>query len=191
MNSKKRKKYLLPAAVLLIGFLCVVSYFIFCPVRTLGEVLERKGINYLSDNYDQKEYYSTHLFPYPLPGLQKDVLESRDKSPIDFEFEFAAGNETQTFCKLLSSLKIRKKIGEYHKHRNEDSYEYWIHFYWQESLRIILCKQELCFAFNPEKRYGSSKFNAYYVINCPENEQIFDHLLLLLEKEVNSPCENM
>ena len=113
MNSKKRKKYLLPAAVLLIGFLCVVSYFIFCPVRTLGEVLERKGINYLSDNYDQKEYYSP-IFFRPLPGLQKDVLESRDKSPIDFELSLQPVMKPKHFVNCCL-FKNTKKI-EYHKH---------------------------------------------------------------------------
>ena len=47
----------------------------------------------------------------------------------------------------------------------------------------FVCNEELCFASNPEKRFGSFPFNTYYLADCPENKEILNEILeLLLEK---------
>lgn len=112
--------------------------------------------------------------------MKNDVLGIKEKSPSENNFYFSSPNDKDELCKLLSSLKVRKKLGEYQSHPYEDSYEYWIHFFWNQNLDIMLCQKELCFETSPAIRYGSSKFNAYYIVNCPENEEILKKILELL-----------
>lgn len=148
---------------------CFVLYQILFPVRTLREVLEAREIYNLSDSYERKEYEDTYVLPEALPGLQQDVLGVRGTLPSFYDFELLSSQDTDQICKLLSSLKVRKKLGKYHgfstQHRLENGYEYWIRFSWVSNLTITLCQKELCFETSPAFRYGSEKFNVYYLIN--------------------------
>lgn len=179
MNSKNRRKYLLPAAVLLIGFLCVVSYFIFCPVRTFGETLALKNPSIHAENC-----YSVSVLPRALSGLKEDYLSVGSKHPHD-TFIDLENQEKDCFFSLLSSLKVRKKLGEYHEfsssHRQEKGYYYIIFCHGSFDLSICLCNEELCFASNPEKRFGSFPFNTYYLADCPENKEILNEILEFLK----------
>lgn len=159
---------------------CFVLYQILFPVRTLREVLEAREIYNLSDSYERKEYEDTYVLPEALPGLQQDVLGVRGTLPSFYDFELLSSQDTDQICKLLSSLKVRKKLGKYHEfstqHRLENGYEYRIWFSWVSNLRITLCQKELCFETSPAFRYGSEKFNVYYLINCPENREVLEEL---------------
>ena len=173
--------------ILLVALLLLILYFVVFPVRTLGEVLERRNINYLSENYEYKEYEHLYLVPESLPGLQDDVLSVRGEYPSFSDFDLSSPQNMDTVAKLLSSLKVRKKMGEYHsssnEHRCEDGYEYHIHFRCERNLDLILCKQELCFQCRPEERYGAYRFNAYTLVRCPENERILDELLKFMTEK--------
>ena len=149
-------------------------YLVICPVRTLGEVLEKKEIDIFTDSYERKDYETICIFPISWSGLKNDVLGIKEKSPSENNFYFSSPDDKDELCKLLSSLKVRKKLGEYQSHPDEDSYE------WNQNLDIMLCQKELCFETSPAIRYGSSKFNAYYIVNCPENEEILKNILELL-----------
>ena len=155
--------------LLLVASILLTIYLIICPVRTLGEVLEKKEIDIFTDSYERKDY-----------ELKNDILGIKEKSPSENNFYFSSPDDKDELCKLLSSLKVRKKLGGYQSHPDEDSYEYWIHFFWNQNLDIMLCQKELCFETSPAIRYGSSKFNAYYIVNCPENEEILKKILELL-----------
>ncbi|WP_419543817.1 hypothetical protein [Negativibacillus massiliensis] len=166
--------------LLLVASILLTIYLVICPVRTLGEVLEKKEIDIFTDSYERKDYETICIFPISWSGLKNDVLGIKEKSPSENNFYFSSPDDKDELCKLLSSLKVRKKLGEYQSHPDEDSYEYWIHFFWNQNLDIMLCQKELCFETSPAIRYGSSKFNAYYIVNCPENEEILKKILELL-----------
>ena len=89
---------------------CFVLYQILFPVRTLREVLEAREIYNLSDSYERKEYEDTYVLPEALPGLQQDVLGVRGTLPSFYDFELLYSQDTDRICKLLSSLKVRKKL---------------------------------------------------------------------------------
>ena len=124
---------------------CFVLYQILFPVRTLREVLEAREIYNLSDSYERKEYEDTYVLPEALPGLQQDVLGVRGTLPSFYDFELLSSQDTDQICKLLSSLKVRKKLGKYHEfstqHRLENGYEYRIRFSWVSNLTITLCQR--------------------------------------------------
>ncbi len=186
--SVKMKKHLL--FVLLILLLGLSLYWLLFPVRTLGEVLEKKEIFIFTDSYDRKDYEKTYIFPIAWSGLQKDVLGIKEKSSLECEFDFFSPQDKDRLCKLLSSLKVRKKLGEYHSssktHFTEDGYEYWIRFDWQNPLELQLCQKEVCFQTSSFERYGSFQFNAYCLVDCPENQALLDQLLALLMEKVEA-----
>lgn len=186
--SVKTKKHLL--FVLLILLLGLSLYWLLFPVRTLGEVLEKKEIFIFTDSYDRKDYEKTYIIPETLPGLQQDVLGLQEASPMDSDvrFDFSSPKDKDNLCQILSSLKVRKKLGKYHgfskEHLIENGYEYRIKFSWNRNLRITLCQKEVCFQTSSFERYGSFRFNAYCLVDCPENQALLDQLLaLLMEKE--------
>lgn len=103
-------------------------------------------------------------------------------------FDFSSPQDKDNLCQILSSLKVRKKLGKYHgfskEHLIENGYEYRIKFSWNRNFRITLCQKEMCFQTSSSERYGSFKFNAYYLVDCPENQELLDQLLvLLIEKD--------
>ncbi len=176
------RKYVKPTLILLfLILLCLALYLLLCPVRPLGEVLSLKNPSIHAENC-----HSVSVLPRALSGLKEDYLSVGSKHPhntfIDLE-----NQEKDCFFSLLSSLKVRKKLGEYHEfsssHRQEKGYYYIIFCHGSFDLSICLCNEELCFASNPEKRFGSFPFNTYYLVDCPENKEILNEILeLLLEK---------
>lgn len=116
--------------LLLVASILLTIYLVICPVRTLGEVLEKKEIDIFTDSYERKDYETICIFPISWSGLKNDVLGIKEKSPSENNFYFSSPDDKDELCKLLSSLKVRKKLGGYQSHPDEDSYEYWIHFFW-------------------------------------------------------------
>lgn len=185
MSAKMKKRLLLVLLILLLG---LSLYWLLFPVRTLGEVLEKKEIFILTDSYERKDYETTCIFPIAWSGLTNDVLAIKEKSSLECDFIFSSPQDKNQLCELLSSLKVRKKLGKYHSssktHFAEDGYEYWIRFDWKAPLELQLCQKEVCFQTSSSERYGSFKFNAYRLVDCPENKALLDQLLtLLIEKD--------
>lgn len=189
MSAKMKKRLLFVLLILLLG---LSLYLLLFPVRTLGEVLEKKEIFIFTDSYERKDYEKTYIIPETLPGLQQDVLGLQEASPMDSDvrFDFSSDKDKDNLCQILSSLKVRKKLGEYHSssktHFAEDGYEYWIRFDWQNPLELQLCQKEVCFQTSSSERYGSFQFNAYYLVDCPENKELLDQLLALLMEKVEA-----
>lgn len=176
------RKYVKPTLILLfLILLCLALYLLLCPVRPLGEVLSLKNPSIHAENC-----YSVSVLPRALSGLKEDYLSVGSKHPHDIFIDLE-NQEKDCFFSLLSSLKVRKKLGEYHEfsssHHQEKGYSYIIFCHGSFDLSICLCNEELCFASNPEKRFGSFPFNTYYLADCPENKEILNEILeLLLEK---------
>lgn len=158
-------------------FLCVVSYFIFCPVLTIGGILEKENF------YHPNEIRIISFAPKDCP--QSGSLSSESGE----EIWLSELQETENFCNLLYSLKVRKKLGKSHwlsqNHFDEPAYEYEILFcHDQGYFRIRLCLKEFSYKIPGNKRYSSYDFNTYYLINCPENIKHLKEIQNFLSKKV-------
>ena len=67
--------------LLLVASILLTIYLVICPVRTLGEVLEKKEIDIFTDSYERKDYETICIFPISWSGLKNDVLGIKEKSP--------------------------------------------------------------------------------------------------------------
>ena len=68
--------------LLLVASILLTIYLVICPVRTLGEVLEKKEIDIFTDSYERKDYETICIFPISWSGLKNDVLGIKEKSPV-------------------------------------------------------------------------------------------------------------
>ena len=176
----KQLKYI--SIVLLVSLILFTAYLIVCPVRTLGKVLLLKN-----QAIDAEKCYSVSILPLALSGLKNDCLSVNSKHPHD-TFIDLKNQSKDDFFSLLSSLQVRRKLGEYHEfshaHHQENSYSYTVFFHGGFDLTVCLCSEELCFASEPEKRFGSFSYNAYYLVNSPENEEILKEILNFLSAKL-------
>ena len=174
MKPKKIEKF----AILLIGLLLLLPllYLTLCPVRTLGEILEQKGISL--NNHD-----AFSILPVAWSELADDVLGVRTKLPSELDVYSEEMQEKEKVIALLDSLKVRKKLGKSHEfsveHENESGYEYWVSFIGPSPIDFRLCEQEVCFETSPQ-RYSSFDYNTYLLVDCPENKRILEEILNFL-----------
>lgn len=110
--------------ILLVASILLTIYLVICPVRTLGEVLEKKEIDIFTDSYERKDYETICIFPISWSGLKNDVLGIKEKSPSENNFYFSSPDDKDELCKLLSSLKVRKKLGGYQSHPDEAGFTF-------------------------------------------------------------------
>lgn len=94
--------------ILLVASILLTIYLVICPVRTLGEVLEKKEIDIFTDSYERKDYETICILPISWSGLKNDILGIKEKSPSENNFYFSSPDDKDELCKLLSSLKVRK-----------------------------------------------------------------------------------
>ena len=179
MKLKRTGKF----AVILIGLLLLTLalYFLLCPVRTLGEILEQKEISL-------KNHYAFSIFPVAWSEAVDDVLGARTKPASELDVYSDDPQEMEKLIACLDSLKVRKKLGKSHlfseEHESESGYEYWISFIGPAPIDLRLCEEEICFETSPQ-RACSFDFNTYLLVDCPENAEVSDQILDFLSKKTS------
>lgn len=103
MKPKKIEKF----AILLIGLLLLLPllYLTLCPVRTLGEILEQKGISL--NNHD-----AFSILPVAWSELADDVLGVRTKLPSELDVYSEEMQEKRKSNRIIGFFKGTKKAWE-------------------------------------------------------------------------------